>query len=1002
MADTDSNLSYFIRVRGKVFGPYDVAQLKSLRARSQFSRANEVSIDRQTWESASTIWDRLGGPASSGAIRTIGNDANVAPRQIGSGPPSRGMPAIWHFAKGGEQCGPVTLTDLQRRLSGNELTLDDVVWREGLADWLPIRDVAELQASLGSPGVTGTPYVGRGVPASSGANRLSGTASFEMRIGREADNDIVLDYPMVSPYHARLRLRGGQLELEDLGSVNGTAIGSPDRKIVRSAVAVSDTVFFGSFRVPVNRLLASRTSPGTRGSQQLVSLRNDTTVFGRDPECDQVLDDPMISARHARVTRKAGRFAVEDLGSANGTFINGQRVQRLEPIQPGDELSLGSYMFRLNAAGDFERRDYRGNITIEARGLSMEVPGKRLLENVSLTIYPTEFVGLMGPSGAGKTTLMNILNGYTPPTAGQVLINGQDLYSHYQQFAGQFGYVPQDDIIHGDLTVGEALYYTARLRLPPDFAESAIRDRISAVLKQLGLEGTENVLIGSAVKKGISGGQRKRVNLAQELLTDPSVLFLDEPTSGLSSEDALMVMKVLRGLADSGKAILMTIHQPSLEVYRLMDNLVLVGKDQNSPEPGRLVYYGPAYPDAVRFFNPDGVPGERPGVDPSPDEVLRGLAKRKASEWAERYQHSDYGREYIEQRMGKQARPSAQGSPPRTARTSGVAQWWTLVRRCLTIKFKDCWNTAILLAQAPIVAVLVVLVFGNEVGAEMTDENWLSGARASSVTVFLIGLAALWFGCSNAVREIVGEWAIYHRERMVNLKLPSYVASKLAVLGVLCVVQCGILTGIVAWGCELKGDWLGLFGALLFASIVGLGIGLTISAASRSSEVAVALLPIVLLPMVILGGVLQPVHKMNKAMAVFANIAPSRWTFEATLTLESDERRRGPAPPKFPVMPPAPTAVAPAATDQPSGSAAAPPDEQPKPAEPKAEAAPEKPSEKKKDKEQDEDEETPDVAQHYFPKKDRTGYAQCLMVMGVMFAVLIASVLATLRARDVH
>ena len=987
MADSGSHGSYFIRVRGRVSGPFDIAQLKSLRGRGQFSRAHEISIDQQTWQSAAMIEHLFGGSTPVIATRpgASAGEAASAPRPVGSGPPGRPMLLIWHYSTGSEQTGPVAVAEIHRLIAAGMLTPDDVVWKEGMTDWLAIRDVAELQAGADSRGAAAPTRTGSGGHAFNVGGRTGAVAGQrEIRIGREADNDIVFDFPMISPYHARLSVRaGGKLELEDLGSVNGTAIGSPDRKIVRSPLAVSDTVFFGSFRVPVSRLLAQRAAHAG-GAGQLVSMRNDTTIFGRDPACDQVLDDPMISARHARVSRKAGKMMVEDLGSANGTFLNGRRVQGTEPIQPGDELTIGSYMFRLNAAGDFERRDYRGNITIEARGLTMQVPGKKLLENISLTIYPTEFVGLMGPSGAGKTTLMNILNGYTPPTAGQVLINGQDLYSHYQQFAGQFGYVPQDDIIHRDLTVGEALYYTARLRLPPDFTESAIRDRIAGVLKQLGLEGTENVLIGSPEKKGISGGQRKRVNLAQELLTDPSVLFLDEPTSGLSSEDALMVMKLLRGLADSGKAILLTIHQPSLEAFRLMDNLVLVGKDQNSSEPGRLVYYGPAYPDSVKFFNPDGVPGERPGVDPSPDEVLRGLKSRKAAEWAERYQHSDYGREYIEKRVGKQAPPPVNGAPPRISRTSGAAQWMTLLKRCLTIKLKDCWNTAILLAQAPIVAILVVLVFGNDVRAEMTDENWQVSARASSTTVFLLSLAALWFGCSNAVREIVGEWAIYHRERMVNLKLPSYVGSKLAVLGLLCVVQCAILTSISVWGCELRADPLQLLGALLLVSLVGLGIGLAISAMAPTSEVAIALLPIVLLPMVILGGVMQPIHKMNSTVGQCASLAPSRWAFEALLTLESDERRRAPEAPTFP------TVLAPKPADD----------------NPEATPADEKKSDKKKNDEKadkdDEDNKRPDVAQHYFPKKDRLGYERCMTVLGIMFAGLVVGISTILRVRDVH
>src|SRR5262249_41370183 len=157
----------------------------------------------------------------------------------------------------------------------------------------------------------------------------------------------------------------------------------------------------------------------------------------------------------------------------NGTYVNGRRIRRVL-VQPGDVIGLGSYTFTLNEAGELQKRDYRGNVSIEARGVTVDVPGRRLLEDVSLTIFPSEFVGLMGPSGAGKTTLMNVLNGYTRPTAGDVLLNGRSLHANYAHFASHIGYVPQDDIIHRDLTVGAALYYTARLRLPRDFSDGDI------------------------------------------------------------------------------------------------------------------------------------------------------------------------------------------------------------------------------------------------------------------------------------------------------------------------------------------------------------------------------------------------------------------------------------------------------------------------------------------------------------------------------------------------
>lgn len=785
-----------------------------------------------------------------------------------------------------------------------------------------------------------------------------------LRIGRDADNDIVLPYPTVSTHHARLIIAAGETVVEDLNSTNGTAVNSLSNQVSRATITSTDMLFFGTLRVPVGRLLAPQGAVGTQ-AQGSFTLSGREMVFGRDPSCDQVLDYPMISSRHARLYRKGEQIFVEDLGSSNGTYVNGQRIARLVGIKPGDVIGLGSYTFTFREDGRIETRDCRSNVAIEAREVTVEVPGRRLLERISLTILPGEFVGLMGPSGAGKTTLMNALNGYSPPSSGHVSFNGCDLYADYARFAPLMGYVPQDDIIHRDLTVGQALSFTARLRLPPDTTDAEIRERIRRVLQQLSLESTEHVLIGSPEKKGISGGQRKRVNLAMELLTDPSVLFLDEPTSGLSSEDALMVMKLLRSLADSGKSILLTIHQPSLEAYRLMDNLVLVGKDKNSSDPGVLVYYGPAYPDAVDFFNPQGVPGLRPGTEPSPDEVLRGLTKQSTKQWTEKYRQSKYQREYVAQRTGQAATASPATASHASSRKPGFAQWLTLVQRYATIKWKDTWNTVILLAQAPIIALLVVLVFGGDVSREITDHaSWVKAANATAITVFMLGLSALWFGCSNSAREIVGEWAIYHRERMVNLKLPSYIASKLAVLGLLCVVQCLTLIGIVYLGVGLSGNGLALFGWLLLVSGVGVALGLAISAVAKTSEVAIAMLPIVLLPMVILGGMMRPPHEMKPFMRQVTNVVPSRWVFESLLVTEAKARPTVPL-----TLPP---------------------------------GAPLSEAEGRRSASRAESSSTPDFAERYFPRDGRSSITKGLIVLGGMLLFLVGLVQLILRARDVH
>jgi hypothetical protein len=217
-------------------------------------------------------------------------------------------------------------------------------------------------------------------------------------------------------------------------------------------------------------------------------------------------------------------------------------------------------------------------------------------------------------------------------------------------------------------------------------------------------------------------------------------------------------------------------------------------------------------------------------------------------------------------------------------------QWKTLARRCLAIKIKDRVNTAILLAQAPVIAILIAGVFGQKSSQSMALDNWPEVATATTTTDFLLVLSALWFGCSNSIREIVSEWAIYQRERMINLRTLPYVASKFAVLGAVCVIQCLVLLFVVYPYNGLQGSWIGMLSILILTSLVGLTIGLLISSVSRTSEVAVTLLPLILLPMVILGGLMHPVHSMGSSMQLVSNMMPSRWAFESIQLLESSER----------------------------------------------------------------------------------------------------------------
>ncbi len=716
-----------------------------------------------------------------------------------------------------------------------------------------------------------------------GEREIEKTAPFkrmskEIRIGAAEDNDIVLNYPMISGHHAKLLLDGPSVRVEDLGSTNGTFLNTRGQRIQNETVKQSDALFLGSYRVPLQQLLQNQTH---ETHPTLIPFTGNTLSLGRNPETDIVIDKPIVSWHHAQIQRQGGDFILTDLDSTNGTFVNGRRIDEPVRVGPEDEIGVGPYLIKLSPEGVI-KQNLQGKFTLEARDVSLAVgkaaSRKTLLDGISFSVFPGEFVGLMAPSGAGKTTLLKTALGYYRPTSGHVLVNGRNLHREYGSFRTSIGYVPQEDILHGDLTVGQALTYSAKLRLEKDLSERAIADLVDKVIERLGLFQANNSIRDTKIAH-ISGGQRRRVNMAIELLIDPSIFFLDEPTSGLSSEDALIVMQLLRDLANEGKIIVLTLHQPSLEVYRLMDNLILLHHG------GKLVYYGPAYPDSLTFTNPEIPTGE---AGANPDLALRGIGSQTPDFWQNTYRNSHYFKDFITSRKGRQQVESSDATEATAAprKASGLRQWWILHCRNFRVKLQDKMNTGILLSQAPLIALLLAFSFRPKAGEP--------GFNFAPTPLFLLVLTAIWFGCSNAARDICGDWHIYQRERMYNLKIPPFVISKLSVGSLVCLIQCLVLVGIVAPFCKLSAPFLPLFGVVFVTSLTGMSIGLFISAFAspfkKRTEIAIGLTPLVLIPMVVLGGMVKPVKDMPGVVEAASMAMPSRWAFEAVLQLDARER----------------------------------------------------------------------------------------------------------------
>ncbi len=789
--------------------------------------------------------------------------------------------------------------------------------------------------------------------------------------GRDAARcHIVLNHPNVSGCHASLGL--SPLSITDHNSTSGTWIQQhrlppeqPQAIDANSILALGPIPLAGSLIVQLvsAKAGASPSSGGAAGGAPRggkhrtilgqVSMAQSATSaqsIGRTPDNDIHIDHPQVSSKHAVLHRIDGKLFIEDRGSANGTYVRGQRIAPGQKIavSAGEKVFIGPMPLLLHAEEaqqevalvvEDSKESWAGRplYEIEAWDLVLDVPDrdnpsemKRLLDHVSFKAMPGDFIALMGPSGAGKTTLLLTLNGYLPPSGGQVRINGEDLYSIYDALRGSIGYVPQDDIVHPELTVWEAVRYSAKFRLPPDFSEEEIDRRVQTTLQQLGLENVQHLQIGKPEKKILSGGQRKRVNIAMELVTDPVIMFLDEPTSGLAADDTTALVTLLSDLAKStGKTIITTIHQPAKDEFEKFNLCLIMGAG------GIPIFYGPTSPDAYQFFGTQLTRHGQPNNIDNPRDMFDMLqlrekevydadlamnpnaprfpARQKAARlWSAEFfeqQHPTFQKMYSGRRAVG-AGTQTQGVPGGRPKTSG--QFGLLLSRYWKIKFRDTAGTWIMFLQAPIIGVLLALVFGGQKDAipfwclgalqELTkksQESSLSEGTADllknmqttpdhSAALFFVVVAAVWFGTSNAAREIVSERAVYLRERMVNLGLVNYIFSKFLFLSFVAIVQCSILLAIVFFSLGFHGG-MQAFGISLATLVVtamnSTALGLLLSALVTSSEAAMALTPIALIPQVVLGGLMVPMTT-NEMLQWPMYLMPARWGFQGTIAQE--------------------------------------------------------------------------------------------------------------------
>ncbi len=682
-------------------------------------------------------------------------------------------------------------------------------------------------------------------------------------LGRSSSATIVLADGNVSKLHAELRQEGDDWLLTDLGSTNGTFLNGqrlaphlPTRIGNNSLLRIGNTELRYEWQAAPEEAQNLLNTPS-----EIISLAP-LLVVGRDPACDIVLSSPNVSRRHCRIVQTPQGFLLEDTQSRHGTFLNGILVGGPEPLHAGDEVSVGlhQFVFRNNTLEHYEQD---GTVRLDITDLCQTVQnaGKpmQLLQNVSFVLPPREFVAIVGATGAGKSTLLNAMTGFRPASSGSILLNGVDFYSHLELFRTIIGYVPQEDIVHRELPVASVLRYAARLRLPPDTTSEEIERLLDDTLTELELSHRKTASVST-----LSGGERKRVNVAVELLTRPSLLFLDEPTSGLDPGLEYKFIHLVKKLAREGRSVVMVTHATSSIAE--CDKLLFLARG------GRIAFYGPPQ-EALEYF----------GVDDYLKIYLTVNDSNLPPEhWQEKYLASDYYRRYVREPLDKapQHRPGrsvrvAKHLGATRARPSASDQFGILCCRYLDTFKGDMRNTLFLLAQAPIIAALLATVFR----ANIFDAPPNFSPKKSALLLFCMVISALLFGIVNAARELTKESAIYRRERLVNLHAAPYLLSKAAVLSVFCLLQTLLLVGIIRMRIDFHleaGPFASLLLTTFLATLCGMMIGLTVSAAATTNDQAMSLVPVAVLPQIIFSGLLE-----IEALSIVSKIMPSYWAYGA-------------------------------------------------------------------------------------------------------------------------
>ncbi|HEY6495303.1 MAG TPA: FHA domain-containing protein [Trebonia sp.] len=713
----------------------------------------------------------------------------------------------------------------------------------------------------------------------------------EYRIGRDDRADIPLIDARVSWEHAVLRAEGPVWVLEDRGSRNGTFLGS--ERITRLEITSPYVVHFGHPEDgPVLRFelttpdrpqvpgpdrgfepnpMDTTFMPGVlREPTSKVRIASKVMTIGRRPDNDIVVPDLGVSKQHAELRLSpTGRFQIIDLGSHNGTFVNGTRVNQAE-LKDDDIIAIGHATYRL-AGGELIEYLDDGRATFEAHELRVVVhdggKDKVLLDAITFPLAERSMMAVIGPAGAGKSTLLNALTGKRPATTGNVFYDFRDLYENYDELRHRIGLVPQESVTHDQLTAQSALGYAAELRFPSDTGDDERNQRVGEVLDELSMTQHKDTRIDR-----LSGGQKKRVNIGLELLTRPTLLFLDEPTSPLDPHLKRDMFTQMRKMADpaidKGQSVIVITHDVESKLIDQCDRLIVL-------QPGgKMAYFGPPA-DGLRYF------GREDWAD-----VFQAFADQPERDFAVEFRQSPEFVKYVatpisvRQRRLDAGRPEGENVQPK--QRSSLNQVFTMARRYLRVMLAD--------RVFMITTVLMPILLGALVRATPTafgldnGPGRLAGTNINAIQVLMIlVMSAVLSGTALSIREFIKERDIYERERMAGLSASAYLFSKVIVLSVISILQTALVVLVGLAGAKVPSSGVVIPGTALIEIFIGLAvlgvvsmlIGLAISTLVTKGDQTMPILVGVTMVQVALSGGLFPLS--GKALSVLSMIAPARW-----------------------------------------------------------------------------------------------------------------------------